>query len=364
MPRIAIIGAGTSGLCCAIELERHGIAPAIFEQSNRPGGVFAHVGGILQLMNRPIKDQLAYLYHQLRLRVQPLATLKKIIMHTPNTTRTITGQLGYLILKGQDEESLEGQLFNLLQTPVFFNHYADWREMARHYDYVVVANGTPQVARTLGCWQEILKTWVRGAIVLGNFDPHTLIVWFNTKYCRSTYAYLTPFNSQRASLILIVTESNADEIEEKWRLFWEIEGFNYPVVENFSLQHVSGYCYPPQVGNVLLAGNAGGFMEPFLGFGLMAAVRSGIYAGRALARGESYTDLTHDLRGQIIQALALRRMLNGMTNADYDRVVNLITTPGIRQFIYNTNVDVLKISTTLLTHLERLKQMCDRGTVL
>ncbi|MQL51731.1 FAD-dependent oxidoreductase [Desulfofundulus thermobenzoicus] len=354
--RIAIIGAGVSGLACALELERHGITPAIFEQRNRSGEVFAHVAGILQLMNRPIKDQISYLYRRLKLPLRPLAPLKRIIMHTPNTTGSITGRLGYLFLRGQDEGSMESQLFNLLRTPVFYNHYADWREMARHYDYVVVADGTQQVPRTLGCWQDILNTWVRGATVLGHFDPHTLTMWLNTKYCRSNYAYLTPFNRHRASLVLITTDSYPDEIEKKWRLFWEVEGFDYQVVENFSLQHVSGYCYPPQAGNVLLAGNAGGFLEPFLGFGLMAAIRSGIYAARALARGESYTGLTRDLRQQIIRALAIRRVLNSLTNADYDRLVRLLTAPGVRQLIYNTNIDVFKFSTILLTHLERLKR--------
>lgn len=29
--KVAIIGAGTSGLSCAIELEKHGIYPVIFE---------------------------------------------------------------------------------------------------------------------------------------------------------------------------------------------------------------------------------------------------------------------------------------------------------------------------------------------
>jgi flavin-dependent dehydrogenase len=356
MPRIAIIGAGISGLACALELERHGITPAIFEQRSRPGELFSHVAGTLQLMSRPIQDQVAFLHNHLHLPVKPLAPLRRIIMHTPNTTRSITGHLGYFFLRGQDEGSTESQLYSLLKTPVFYNHYADWRILAHHYDYVVVGDGIQQVPRILGCWQDILKTWVRGAVVLGNFDPNTLIMWINTRYCRSAYAYLTPFDSRRASLVLIVSESNGDEIEEKWRLFWEVEGLDYQIVESFSIQHISGYCYPPQVGNVILVGNAGGFMEPFLGFGLMAALRSGIYAGRALARGESYTNLTYDLRQQIIHALALRRVLNGMTNADYDRLVNLLTAPGIRQLIYNTNIDVLKYTTVLLDQLERLKQ--------
>jgi monoamine oxidase len=37
-PRIAIVGAGAAGLSCAVELERHGIVPQLYEASVRPGG--------------------------------------------------------------------------------------------------------------------------------------------------------------------------------------------------------------------------------------------------------------------------------------------------------------------------------------
>ena len=36
--QVVIIGAGVSGLICAIELEKAGYAPLIIEQSDRPGG--------------------------------------------------------------------------------------------------------------------------------------------------------------------------------------------------------------------------------------------------------------------------------------------------------------------------------------
>ncbi|MGB9804183.1 NAD(P)/FAD-dependent oxidoreductase [Desulfofundulus sp.] len=361
-PRIAIIGAGISGLACALELERHGIIPAIFEQRARPGEAFNHVGGLLQLMSRPIRDEVAYLRKELHLPVKPLARWNRIIMHTPRVTRTVTGNLGYFFLRGQDENSTESQLYSLLKTPVYFNRYADWRALAHHYDYVVVADGTPAVARTLGCWQDLVETWVRGAVVLGDFDPHTLIMWVNTEYSRHTYAYLTPFNARRASLLLIVNDSNPDEIEEKWRLFWEIEKLDYQVLDSFSVKHTSGYCYPPQVGNVLMVGNAGGFMEPFLGFGVMSAFRSGVYAARALVSGKSYLSITSDLRRKIAHLATIRRLLNNMDNEDFDNLVRFITTPGIKQLIYNTNIDVLQYTTVLLNLFEQVKKKVRPGT--
>lgn len=358
--RVAIIGAGLSGLACAHELELHGIYPVIFEERYRSGELFPHVAGFLQLMNRPVRNQIKYLKKKYNLPITPLNPLERVIMHTPNMTRNIKGKLGYLFHRGQDENSVESQLQRLVQTPIFFNYRADYSVLARQYDYVVVANGAADVARTLGCWQDIIKTWVRGAVILGEFDPKSLVMWLNTKLFRSSYAYMTAFNERRASLVQIVTDSNPDEIELYWRRFWEVHGFKYKIVENFSLQHVSGYVYPHQVGNILLVGNAGGFLEPFLGFGMMAALRSGVLAARSIIKGESYEKNVMDLKEQILNALAIRRAINNLDNEAMQLVTALATAPGVKQLNYHTNIDVLKYGAKGLGLLESINKLLRR----
>jgi len=358
--KVAVIGAGLSGLACALTLERYGITPAVFEARAKSGELFPHVGGFLQLMNRPVHDQVLLLRRRFHLPVVPLAPLKRIDMHTPNVSKSVTGRLGYFIQRGQDENSLESIFAAHLRTPVFYNHHADWRTLARHYDYVVVADGQPTVPRILGCWQDLLQTRVRGAIVLGDFDPHTLIMWLNTRYARNTYAYLTPANNKRASLVLIVNDATRDEAEHNWKLFWEVEKFSYTILQEFSIEHTSGSVYPHQVGNILLTGNAGGFIEPFLGFGQLAALRSGVYAGRAIAEGRSYPRLVRDLHQEVLRNMAFRRILSTLTNEDYDRLVAAVTLPGIKQLIYNTNLDILPATGQALSWLLALRDKMDR----
>ena len=58
--KVAIMGAGISGLSCAIILERNGIEPTIFEKRGRVGDRFINSEAMFDILNRPIKDCLSY----------------------------------------------------------------------------------------------------------------------------------------------------------------------------------------------------------------------------------------------------------------------------------------------------------------
>ncbi|GAB6158234.1 NAD(P)/FAD-dependent oxidoreductase [Desulfotomaculum varum] len=343
--RIAIIGAGVSGLACAHELERLGLAPDIFEERPRCGELFPHVAGILQLMHRPVRDPLVWLEKDYFIKINPLAAWKKITMHAPKVKGVArSGKFGYFVERGQSHRSLETQLANSLRSRIHFNCRADYSALAREYDYVVVATGNRHIPATLGIWKDIFSTKVRGAVVQGKFDPEELIMWVNNDYARGAYAYLTAFNTTRASLVLIYANAKPDEIEEHWSTFLKKENLNYHIEENFLLEHVSGTVYPHQVGNVILIGTSGGFMESFLGFGTVSSLRSGVLAARAIKQNRSFTEMVNELDLEMRRSVRLREIINTMDNNDYDRLVATATFPVIKQLIYNTNFPVLKFA--------------------
>ncbi len=341
--RVAIIGAGISGLACAYELERHGIYPDIFEERSRSGELFSHVAGLMQLMNRPVPDQLKWLKNEYNLDLKPLAKWYTTTMHSNQVTRVVKSKhFGYFFERGQGELSLETQLFNSIKSPINFNCRANYSELAQEYDYVVVANGSRDVAASLGIWKNIFTTMVRGAIVLGDFNPHELVMWVNTDYALGAYAYLAPFSKNQASLTVIHANASIEEMERHWITFLKRENLTYQVVENYLLSHISGTVYPHQVGNLLLVGIAGGFMESFLGFGSVSSLRSGILAGRALANNIPFSKLVKKLDLEMRHSVRLREILNTMDNQDYDHLVAGMTMPGLKQLIYNTNIPVFQ----------------------
>ena len=278
--KVAIMGSGPAGLSCAHELEIHGIKPVIYERNAFIGEPFSHVTAILPISHKPIKDSVEY-FKNLNIDITPLNAIKSLIHHSPNKTNTVKGSMGYLFKYNKDNDSVKGQMYSKLKnTEIIFNTHGDYKTLSEKYDYVVAANGISTFAEELGCWQEWFKASARGAVVLGDFDPNALIMWINRDYCKNGYAYLTPFNSKKASLIIIVPDVNVQEVDHYWELFLYSENLKYTIVEEFKLEHKSGHVYPHRVNNIFLAGNAGGGLDPFLGFGLINSITMGVAAAR------------------------------------------------------------------------------------
>lgn len=346
--RVAIIGAGPCGLACALELERHGITPDIFERGDRVGSAIPYVALMLQVFERPTRDQVEYLNKKLELPFKPLARLKRLVMRTRHHTAGVRGDLGYLLERGQGSQSLEVQLSKKLSGRIKFDIQADYRSLAGEYDYVVVADGSPLAARDLGIWETTVSAWAKGAVILGQFDPKSATIFFDTGYARHGYAYLTPFSCERANLMLIVPDSNRTELSEYWDLFLERESIEPETVETFDLHHVTGLSLHQQVNNILLVGSSGGFTDSFIGLGLFTGMASGVLAARAIAKGLDYERMAHPLINQVRRMLDFREAFNTLDNNGIDLLVRTITLPGIKQIIYNSHMDFISFIHPLL----------------
>lgn len=340
--KVAIIGAGVSGLSCAHKLESYGIKPVIYEKNDYIGEMHPHVSGDLKIVHRPIKDSITY-YKKLGIKLKPLNKINKIIHYSPNRKTVIHGELGYLYRRGIEGDSIKNQILSQLKKPkIIFNKFADYENLSKEYDYVVIGTGNSNFTEEIGSWQQWVTTYVRGAVVLGEFDPNALIVWINKDYCKNGYVYLTPFNSQRASLVAITTDVSESQIDWFWQDFLYTENIKYKIVEEFKLQHKTGYAYPHKVNNIFFVGNAGGSIDPFLGFGVMNSITTGIMAGRSIAIGKNYEKLIKNRVEHNLYMYEFRKAFSKMTNKDYDALITAIGLPGIKQLFYDTNFNVVK----------------------
>lgn len=347
--KVAIIGAGVAGLCCAHELEAYGISPVIFERNSFIGEQISRVGAFLKLGNRPIKDAIQFTKEKFGITIRPLNTIHSLIHHSSHQTTVIQGNFGYFIQRCAEPEDLKRQIFSQLnKTKIFYCELGDYEKLSKEYDYVVVANGHPAYAKELGCWKELFNGFSRGAVILGDFDPNAMIMYINKKYCKNGYAYLAPFDRHKASVNLVVSDIEEKEMEYFWREFLCTENLRYDVVQEYTQQHESGYAYPHQVGNILFSGNAGGALDPFLGLGQLNSIIMGVMAGRSIATGKEYEKLIQPVIRRNFQMYEFRKGFNKLDNPGCDALLRIIGFPGIRHLIYHTGINVIKYGAGML----------------
>ena len=348
--KIAIIGASLSGLACALECEKQGIIPDIFERYDMIGWSWPSVSVLLEIFtNNFSKDILEYLQINYGIAFKPLGDLTNIIIKSSNEKAKIQGKLGYLLLRGKNPKSLENELFRSLQnTPIHFNRPVDYKELSQKYDYVVVADGKDVVGKDLGVWEDVGQIYVITGTALGSFVPGTSTIYFNAEYSGTGYARVTPFDATKAlvGLYAIGPQYNELDLDRLFTKFIEMEGLTHfeMLFKTISPKFFVGRVNKFKVGNVLLTGRAAGLTERVMGEGAVSALISGVMAARAIIKGEDYDLHVMPLRDHIENISSFRNVVNKFTNQDFDRVVALLGTTGIKQAIYNSGINFVDIA--------------------
>ncbi|AQS58659.1 NAD(P)/FAD-dependent oxidoreductase [Desulforamulus ferrireducens] len=349
--KVAIVGAGIAGLSCALELEKQGIQPIIFEQKHRIGSPFPYSPVLLNFLLRPVKNQLQLLKKNYGIELKPISGISSIQVQGPNTRYTITGNLGHIVHQGQEQSSIESQLLAGLKSPIHFEQSVKVENLLKQFDYLVVADGSQEYAKSLGIWQSKLRAWIRGATILGHFNPEHISYWFNTSYAKSGFASLVPMSTERASLLLMVPYITQNELPNYWSSFLHREKINPENVMNWDIEYELGLVYPHRIGNTFLIGNSGGFVSSFLGQGVYFSIASGVEAARAIALGSSYEKKMRSLCHILERHARIRQLWDRLNNKDLDRVLTLLGSPPVKYPLFQTNLDVLPAIDPLLQYL-------------
>ncbi|MGE5632729.1 MAG: NAD(P)/FAD-dependent oxidoreductase [Caulobacteraceae bacterium] len=333
--KAAIIGAGVSGLSCAIELERHGIKPVIFEKRSHVSEALMYSAIWPRIINRPIQDPIKYINREYGIQLTPLSNIKRMVLFSPNKSAVQRGSLGYIFKRGAESYSLENQLIKYLNTHVTFNKYIEIEDIKDDYDYIIVASATSLIPKKLGVWTDTFNAVARVATVLGDFVPSEVIMWMNTKYAKNAFCYLVPNSTKEASLVQIVNGITSYEMDYYWKEFLFTENIDYNISLVIDTEHDNGLTIPMQLENILFVGNAGGFTNDLLGCGGLNAIESGMLAARAIIYGKDYNALVEPIFKDILQLHEYRRTMNAFDNLEFDRFIAILGIPVLKNTIYN-----------------------------
>jgi len=362
--KVAIMGAGLSGLACAITLEKHGITPVIFEKRSQVGDRFVNGEALLSILTRPVRDCIYAMSEQFGIYLHPTGNIQKMIIHSPNQTAVIEGHLGFINLRGRDQDSFEAQLRRQVKSEIHFHSEKTYEDLLREYTHVVMATGDADYAKKTGNFREDLTVSIKGATIEGDFNRHGVRAWLDYDLAPYGYGYLLPISEREASLSLAIPDIpvnrdvNLQELWDKYllRVTKDLKQ-SVRITDQFQItRYGMGICHSARVGNTFYVGNCFGSMMPFLGFGQYAAMLTGIYAAYDLCGLGVYEQLTKPLRQSYENALVLRRTMEQLSNDALDRIVHVLNGYAGVKLFHAKYIDPIKLFSYLLRPYVKSKQ--------
>lgn len=353
--RIAIIGAGLSGLACAFRLEQQGFNGTLDIYEKKPsvgaGNIFLEF--ISELFHRPINDLFVHLANEYKLYLLPHQTIYKSQSFGPTRSSIFDGFLGHIVVRGNHENSLEKQLARQIKTPIQYNQNIQIQELEENYDIVIVATGKLQdIPIDVGIRIDRYVNFYH-ALIKGNFDDKMTKVWFNNKYADKGYAFLLPFDESTA-MISVTTPNQNFDLAQGWKLFIDDvfssnseEFIEIHQLNNFAMGQPNRYAYK----NLLFIGNVAGCVTPAMGFGLHNAILSGLYAADAIIKNIDYEKLMSHMNKEYKLSLALRNALEQMGDSQYDLMIDGINTILGRAILRKKGLNLHNFGARLLSML-------------
>lgn len=355
--KVAIMGAGLSGLCCAIILEQNGIEPTIFEKRRMPGDRFVNAELLFNISNRPINNCLDYFKNEYGIDLKPIDEIRKLTVYGPTTEASIHGNLGYSNLRGRHENAFENLLARQVKSKIIFHSEYEYEDLLKDYTHIILAPGDAAYASKLNNFRVDLTINVRGATVVGNFKTDHVMCWYNNEFAPKGYTYLVPYTEKEANISIAYpsySDTTKEEIDDLWDKFYTRAksdvNQSLDITDKYEVKrYIIGTCGRSQFNNTYFTGNCFGSIMPAYGLGQFTAALTGIYAALDICGKGDYEELTKPLRKSYENSLVIRRAMEKLDNDKLDLFVKSMDN-GIagRLFSDCTELDLFKIAGTIL----------------
>ncbi|TGB01461.1 FAD-dependent oxidoreductase [Halobacillus salinus] len=349
--KIAIIGAGLAGLCCAITLEKNGLEVDVFEKREIAGDRFTNAEAMFSMTQHPVDDAVKYLSETYGIHLKPSSNIQKLLCYSKNELGELDGKLGFINMRGKHPDSYESQLAAQLKTDIQYHHNVSYDDISKEYTHVVLATGDPLDTKKLQPYDVAFRATFRGALIEGEFNQTEAHAFFNYDIAPKGMAYLLPHSDTTASLVNVYPQYPDTEGYDKEKL-WE-KCFeeccrrldqDFTITSNFSLKdYIIGKAESSRIGNTFFVGNCWGSITPAFGLGQFESMLTGIYAAQDIAGLGDYDKLTKHLSQGYHDSLTLRRTLEKLDNDQLDLVTKSINNKFAEELITNKHINLFKM---------------------
>lgn len=280
--KTAIIGASMPGLACAYALEQSGISYELFDKQHISGEILHFASALVHPSGSSWFDRFT---SDTGIPVRPVAPIRRIIVNTPQGQKEYMGDLGWIMEHGQGKDKVSGQIDALLKQEIRFNTLIDWEFMLKTYDRIAVCGPAGALSGKQGDFISQYPVFIRGIIVLGDFQENTVFVANNLDFCPGGFFYKIPLGKNKAFFALCMTGITPKQLANYWEKLLVLEDMRLEIIESFEYVHEAGYLRSCTGHKTWYAELGTGFHDPFFGSSQISAIESGYLAGLSIATG-------------------------------------------------------------------------------
>ncbi|MFQ3546207.1 NAD(P)-binding protein [Halobacillus rhizosphaerae] len=359
--KTAIIGAGLSGLACALTLEKYGHQAEIFEKRQMVGDRFVIAEAMFSMLHTPIDDEIRYLSDTHGIHLTPSSNIQKVFCYSKNESACLDGSIGFTNMRGKHPDSYEKQLAAQLNSTIHYNHNVRYDDVKNDYTHVILATGDALDTTQFQPYDVAYKASFKGAVLAGEFNPTEAHTFFNNDFAPKGMAYLLPHSQSEASLVLAYPQYSENEDldkEELWKMCYEecskILDQDFKIMHEYSIKDYRiGKIEHARIGNTFFVGNCWGAITPVFGFGQFESILTGIYAAQDIAGYGDYQKLVEPLSQGYHDSLSLRRTIEKFDNHKLDLIIKSLNNKALEGIITNKNINFFKLISRLVHPFSR-----------
>lgn len=311
-------GAGLAGLFAALRLARAGREVEVMDAKSR---IAPSSGPHTEAVRDYVGDEALQELKRHGFDLDPFGSIETTVRRSERFENVLRGRAYNLFLRGREPETVDQELYRRCQDAgVAFTFGAKFGSATKAD---IVATGPPPGE------SNVLGAGFTFSAEGSNLDQHTAYALLDNDVAPGGYLVVTPGIEYHSIYSVAWGELDYDRL-----LKMAEAGASKPWVQAIlgsskRVGRIYGRAYftPDPIstadrGGMRYIGEAGGFQDAIAGFGFRYGVLTASLAADSIIEGTSYTALLRKTFGdEFAAASAVRKKLDGFTNADFDRLV-------------------------------------------